>query len=135
MIQGIRWLPYLSVSCTYNRRSRWDRGGGYLSERAGIWIEDRRWIRSRNKSIPMISLDRIRIQCAGNLPKNQPAQMRRSVLGASATYASNRFRLLSPRDDLFLIIFANCTIFRVTLVECYFEVSILNSRQYILASA
>lgn len=71
------------------------------SERArGDLDRDRRWIRSRNKLIPMISLDRIRIECAGNLPKNRHADVPFRIRSISHMSASNRFRLF-PRDDLF----------------------------------
>jgi len=121
MIQGTRWLPHLSASYvrralppTADRRRR-------DSERARRDLDrDRRWIRSRNKLIPMISLDRIRIECAGNLPKNRRADVPFRIRSISHMSASNRFRLFP--EIIFLL--ASC-ITPDYRVESHFEASIL----------
>lgn len=119
MIQGTRWLSYLCQFLARTPRTAVERDGTaeediWASERgSGSKIGDR--YASETNRFLMINLDRIRIQCAGNLPKNQPAQMCRIVLGASATYASNRFRLFFQRRFFsYYTIFANCIIFRIT---------------------
>lgn len=135
MIQGTRWLPHLSASYTYAARTYTDRDGsaaamgreGDPSE--GDLDRDRRWIRSRNKLIPMISLDRIRIEC-GNLPKNRHADVPFRIRSVSHMSASNRFRLFP--GTIFLL--ARCIIpdYRV---EFHLESVRLNTRQHVLTSA
>lgn len=106
-----------------------DRGsaeeGIRASERAnarGSRSRDRRWIRSRNKLIPMISLDRIRIECAGNLPKNRRADVPFHIRRISHMWLHqiDRFRLFP--ETIFLP--ASCIIpgYRV---ESHFEAFVL----------
>jgi len=119
MIQGTRWLPHLSVSYTYaahRHRSRRNGGGGNPN---GDLDRDRRWIRSRNKLIPMISLDRIRIEC-GNLPKNRHADVPFRIRSISHMSASNRVPLFPGT----IFLFASCIILGYR-VEFHFEASVL----------
>lgn len=97
------------------------RGGGEESaERGEEDLDTGRWIRSRNKLIPMISLDRIRrIQCAGNLRKNL-ADPRGG--GGSASRQTRRFLpapllFIPPSRETVSFCSGNCALIRVAVAN------------------